>query len=89
LATVFALATDQLCSTVCRSGSGTLELVFWPTVKRRTRGYPSARAISWVEFSITGIENCMLLCPPHRYTSPKSTFSIAAVSPVDALKTSL
>ena len=86
---VAAEATDQFCSMVCRSSSGTLELVFWPTVNRRIEAYSAARLISSVELVIAGTENCMFDCPPHRYTSPKSTFSILALSPVEAVKTKL
>ena len=44
---------------------------------------------SWryaVAFSLPPTLNCMLLWPPHRYTSPNTTSSRAARSPVDAAK---
>lgn len=62
----------QLMAILGTSRSGTVELRMESTTIRRTLGYLGARAISCVALKMYSSGKAMLLCPPQRYTEPRS-----------------
>jgi len=71
-----------------RSSRGSAE-VLRPMAIRRRRGPPffsrPEAAISAVAFKVCDTDICILLCPAHSQTSPKSTSSSVMLPPLPAM----